>query len=80
MRMLLSEIVPFSLDTTVFLCGRAKTIQKRKVVDADFFENGEKKSPYSNKDGYLGRGLRLKGPNFHKFKLNFTLSVSTLCH
>ena len=49
-------------------------------VDADFVENSEKKSPYSNKDGYLGRGLRLKGPNFHKFKLNFTLTVTTSCH
>ena len=49
-------------------------------VDADSVENGEKKSPYSNKDGYLGRGLRLKGPNFHKFKLNFTLTVTTSCH
>ena len=53
MRMLPSKMVPFSV-TIAFLCGRAKTIKKRKVWTRKCLENGAKNSLFSNT---CGQGL-----------------------
>ena len=62
-------IFPRINGPNVFSCGRAKTIQKRNLKDANFSENGGKKTnPISDKKGYLW-----KGPNF-KTKRSSTIA------
>ena len=54
MHQLPSKMVPFSI-VTAFLCGRVKTIKKLHVWTQNFL-NTEKKSPFSNKNGYVWSG------------------------
>ena len=54
MHLLPSKMVPFSI-VIAFLCGRVKTIQKRNVWTQNVLKT-EKKSPFSNKDGYVWTG------------------------
>ena len=50
--------IPKPVSTGVenaYMCGRAQTLR----VDANIFENGEKKVAFSNEYGYVWTGLQL---------------------
>ena len=70
MRMPPSKTVPFFSNYCVFV-WTSKNDLKPQRVNADVLETGEKKPPFSDKNGYVWTGPKLNRKNSRFYILHF---------